>query len=166
MSNKKEKQFREITEKYGLKVRRLCFAWCYDKKQIDDLYQEVMLNIWQSLDRYKGKASIGTWVYRVTVNTALTFNRKRLLHKERFGAALPDEATLAAPQENNEENERVEKLRQAMCKLTDTERLLIGLYLEELSYKDIADIMGITTNHVGVKINRVKNKLMRVYKNG
>ncbi|RMH62561.1 MAG: RNA polymerase sigma factor [Calditrichaeota bacterium] len=167
--NKKEKLFHDVLKQYSGKIYRLCYAMVYDKSARDDLYQEVLLHLWQSLDRFRKESDIGTWVYRVTVNTALSHNRRHKRDQKIIGGALPADDGMAATDtiaEKKEQEQRLEKLHRAIRQLPEADRMLIGFYLEELSYKEIAKIMGISVNHVGVKMNRAKTKLMKVYNNG
>lgn len=157
---KQRELFQTIFREYGDKIYRLCKSYLYDANLIDDLYQEVLVNIWRSLKNFRGESNLGTYVYRVAVNTVITFNKKEKRRKSLFVIDPPGEVL----QEHSEENpsEVIEQLTRAISRLSADERIIIGLYLEELSYKEIADVIGTTTNHVGVKINRIKKKLSKI----
>ncbi|RMG26320.1 MAG: RNA polymerase sigma factor [Methanobacteriota archaeon] len=159
MMDQKER-FHTILKDYGDKIFRVCRSYLYEAHLIDDLYQEVLVNIWRSLKNFRGESNPGTYVYRVTVNTIITFNRKEKHRKSLFVDALPENIL----HEHSEESpsELIEQLTRAISRLPADERIIIGLYLEELSYKDIADVIGTNTNHVGVKINRIKKKLSKM----
>ncbi len=164
--SRREKLFRQVLDEHRDKIYRLCAAWLYDKQYTDDLYHDVLLNIWSSLDRFKERSTLSTWVYRVTVNTVITHNRTRSREKRLFADGLPEEAATLPEHDGESHSERTEKLMACVARLKKEERLLISLVLEDLSYAEIAGILGLTVNHVGVKINRVKKKLMRIYNNG
>ena len=142
-------------------IYRICLAYLYDQSQADDLYQEILLQVWKSLDSFKGAAQISTWVYRVAVNTAISYNAS---HKKSRHEPLPDvlniadDHTAAAQQKENKLN----RLHQAINQLEEQDRLLISLVLEDMSYKEIAEITGSNTNNIGVRISRIKARLLKI----
>jgi RNA polymerase sigma-70 factor (ECF subfamily) len=114
-----------------------------------------MANVWNSLPSFRGEAKISTWVYRIAVNTALVYRRKW-----RRGEELHDVAdTRPCAQQDLERRERLALLRKAIATLAEQDRLIVTLLLEGLSYKEMAEITGLTVNHVGVKISRIKQAL-------
>jgi RNA polymerase sigma-70 factor (ECF subfamily) len=122
---------------------------------VDDLFQEVMTNVWNSLPSFRGEAKISTWLYRIAVNTALIHRRKR-----KPSEALVDVADQrASVHQDLERRERLEALHRAIARLGDQDRLIVSLLLEGLSYREIGDITGITVNYVGVKLSRIKQTL-------
>ncbi len=159
----KKENFEAIVTQYQDKIFRICQAYAYYPGLTDDLYQEVLLNLWSSLSSFKGEAKFTTWMYRVTVNTAISFNRKEKTYQGKnmgeYSGQLADS--------NDEKNEKLEtesqleRMHQAISELPAEERLIIGLYLEDLAYKEIAEVIGATTNLVGVKINRIKERLTK-----
>ncbi|MEM6799839.1 MAG: RNA polymerase sigma factor [Bacteroidota bacterium] len=150
-------QFTEIFHSQKEKIYRLCRAMIYDRSYVDDLFQEVMSNVWKSLKNFKGKSSIDTWVYRIAINTSITFNKrqKRISSKE---AEIQE--NYAAVEEGD--NEQLQILYQAISRLEAHEKTIIGLYLEDFSYKEIAEILGISTSNVGVRLSRVKQKISTI----
>ena len=151
----RERQFLELFERNKASIRRLCYGYLNSPSEVDDLFQEIMTNVWHSLPSFRGEAKISTWVYRIAVNTALVY-RKKWKH----GEELPEivDATPCA-HSTLEERERLAALHAAIATLPDQDRLVITLLLEGLSYKEIADVTGITVNYVGVKISRIKDTL-------
>jgi len=138
-------------------------AYLYDKGEVDDLYQEILFSVWKSLDSYKGAAQISTWIYRVAVNTAINYNIK---HKKQQHLVLPETLNIAAEEKNPKQEEaQFKKLRYCIQQLEAQDRLIISLVLEDKSYKDIAEITGSNTNNVGVKINRIKARLLKLMEN-
>ena len=156
----KEKVFSEVYAFYKGRIKRICYGYIYESQQVEDLFQEIMINIWNSLDRFRGESNIGTWVYKVAVNTALLYNRKiKFYSKIKLSV---QEIGINTDNEIDEINTREDKLKQlALCisKLQRNDRLIITLILEDLSYEQVSEIIGITPNHVGVKVNRIKKKL-------
>ncbi|MDA7716934.1 RNA polymerase sigma factor [bacterium] len=166
MENKKNEQlFAEVITLHKDKIYRICYAYLYDKNLVDDLYQEVLINVWNGLKRFKGNAQLSTWLYRVTLNTTITFNKKNKAHKQLFKNNIPENITENIDITDTEQECRVNRLIQCVQQLKEEERIIISLVLEEISYKEIANILGIEVNNVGVRINRIKKKLLKIYNN-
>lgn len=139
-------------------------AYLYDKSHVQDLYQEILLQVWHSLDKYKGAAKLSTWIYRIAVNTAITYN---IRNKKQQLEPLPDtvHAFYEEPAQSLEKERQLAMLTRAIQQLEEQDRLIISLVLEDLSYKDIADIIGSNTNNVGVRITRIKTRLLKLMEN-
>lgn len=151
----RERQFVQLFETNRASIRRLCYGYLNSACEVDDLFQEIMTNVWNSLPSFRGEAKISTWLYRIAVNTALIHRRKRRPSEEL--PDLPDQR--ASAHQDLEHQERLESLHRAIGQLADQDRVIVSLLLEGLSYKEIADITGITVNYVGVKISRIKQTL-------
>lgn len=121
----------------------------------EDLFQEILLNAWKGIHNFKGEALFSTWLYRVALNTAITFYRKEQRQVET--ASWPPALSLAHHTADN--NEGLAAMHQAIAGLSPIDKALVMLYLEEYSYAEIGDIMGITANNVAVKMNRIKTRL-------
>ncbi|HEY2015769.1 MAG TPA: RNA polymerase sigma factor [Bryobacteraceae bacterium] len=151
----RERLFLDLFHANQSRIQRLCYGYLGSAEEADDLFQEIMTNVWNSLPSFRGEAKASTWLYRVAMNTALVYRKKR-----KRGEELTDFADeRGGPQQNLEEQERLTALRGAIAGLADQDRLIVTLLLEGLSYREIADITGITINYVGVKISRIKKSL-------
>ena len=126
----------------------------------EDLFQEIVFQLWKSFPAFKGNASTGTWLYRIALNTAISSFRKKT-PDIRYTDALPD---LAEGQPSEELAHRQEQFFAAMKHCDDSEKTIITLYLEGLSYQQIAGITGMTENNVGVRLNRIKSKIQKLIK--
>jgi len=162
MPEKGEEFFNTLVKDHHASIYRICRAYLYDTSHADDLYQEILFQIWKSFKNFKGNSSISTWVYRVAVNTAISYNLKNKRHQ--FAPLpevlqLPYEDTLAKKQE---EEQQLNQLRFCISKLELQDRLVISLVLEDKSYKEISEIVGTNINHIGVKINRIKTRLLKL----
>ena len=164
-NTKREQLFTEITTLHKDKIYRICYAYLYEKDLVEDLYQEVLINVWNGLNKFKGNAQLSTWLYRVTLNTTITFNKKNKTHQKLFQNTIPENISENLDVGDTERECRVNKLMQCVQKLKEEERILISLVLEELSYKEIADVLGIEVSNVGARINRTKKKLLKIYNN-
>lgn len=152
----KEQLFNSIVEKSRGSIYRVCLTYLRQKSEVDDLYQEIIIAVWEAMDRFKENSSWNTYIYRIAINTAIKFNL-RLRKNEQYLAKfeIPDKAE-ETPVNNDE---ALNKLHHCIHQLSDSDRILIGLVLEDLSYKAIAEILQTDINNVGVKINRVKKRL-------
>jgi RNA polymerase sigma-70 factor (ECF subfamily) len=155
----RERLFDELFAGNRARIQRLCYGYLGPGGDVDDLFQEVMINVWNGLPSFRGESRASTWLYRVAVNTALVHRRKR-----RATEPLPE--ILRDPSQGAhaslEDAERLAALRRAIASLPDQDRLIVTLLLEGLSYKEIAEITGLTVNHVGVKISRIKQALENI----
>lgn len=160
--NKKEKHFQQVFDENKDRIYRLCFSVIQNKNDADDLFQEVMINVWNNLDKFRGDSEISTWIYRITVNTALLFNKKSA-RKNEVTPAINDEKLdlIKSDMKNNniEQQELLKILYMCIGKLKRQDKIIITLLLEGLSHKEISDIVGITVNYVGVKFKRIKEVL-------
>lgn len=148
-----------IKENHG-SIYRICRAYLYDASYADDLYQEVLYQIWKSWKGFKGNSKPSTWIYRVAVNTAIGFNTK---NKRQQFDPLPDSFDVPYREtitEMQEHEQSLDKLRFCIGQLALQDRLVISLVLEQKSYKEIAEITGATLSNTGVRINRIKERLV------
>ncbi|HYW44105.1 MAG TPA: sigma-70 family RNA polymerase sigma factor [Bryobacteraceae bacterium] len=153
--SERERLFLELLGANKSRIQRLCYGYLGSAGEVEDLFQEIMTNVWNSLPSFRGEAQARTWLYRIAMNTALVYRRKR-----KRGEELTDVVDeRGGPHQDFEQQERLAALRTAIAALSDQDRLIVTLLLEGLSYREIADITGITVNYVGVKISRIKQAL-------
>jgi RNA polymerase sigma-70 factor (ECF subfamily) len=151
----REHLFSELFAGNQARIERLCYGYLGPCGEVEDLFQEIMINVWNSLPSFRGESRPGTWLYRIAVNTALIYRRKR-----RATEPLPELVDPAhGAQQTLEDRERLAALYSTIATLPDQDRVVITLLLDGLSYKEIAEITGLTVNHVGVKISRIKQVL-------
>ena len=157
----RERLFHELFADNRARIQRLCYGYLGPCGEVDDLFQEIMVNAWNSLPNFRGESRASTWLYRVAINTALIYRRKR-----RVTEPLSESREFRDPsrgaQQNLEDEERLKALRGAIATLPDQDRVIVTLLLEGLSYKEISEITGLTVNHVGVKISRIKQTLEEI----
>lgn len=156
-----ENTFLAALEQNQQRLLRVCSVYAENADDKKDLFQESLINIWQSMSSFKEESSISTWMFRITLNVCLRLQTKEVQKKERFRKL--DSITienLSAEEVDHEEHERVIKLRNCIKKLNDADKAVTTLYLEELSYKEISNITGLSENAIAVKIKRIKMKLL------
>lgn len=156
----KEILFTQVLENHKDQIYRVCWGFSEHNVDVEDLFQEVLLNVWKGIEKFKGKSSLNTWVHKVALNTCLLWkrNKKRrvVLNFTEQAVESPEMATI----ENKMiHNERIQKLMDAIRSLNKIDRSIALLLLEELSHKEIAEITGTNSNNIGVKIHRIKEKL-------
>ena len=161
MDQQLENTFLKGLEQNQQKLLRVCSVYARDADDKKDLFQEALINIWQSLPSFEEKSSLSTWMFRVTLNVCLRVQTKQAKKRERFlkWNSITIE-NMSGEEPNHEEEERLIKLRNCIKKLNDADKAVTTLYLENLPYNEIADITGLTENHVAVKIKRIKMKLL------
>lgn len=138
-------------------IIKLCRAYTNSQEDFEDYYQEVCLQIWRSKENFREESEWSTWVYRITLNVCLTLLKKQKNNSHHF---VSDTLPLEETEDNHAfSDESLNLLYAAIRKLPEIDRAVIMLYLEEKSYQEIADIIGTNPNNIGVRVNRIKNKL-------
>ena len=149
-------------DEHGSAVVKVARAYTLTAEDRQDLAQEILLQAWKSLPGFDDRASAATWFYRVALNTAMNWHRKdkprRLKQQPLLEMQYAYEETSTVAQ-HAQHRETVERLYAAIHQLPQTDAALVLLYLDELSYREMADVMGISENHIGVKLNRAKKAL-------
>ncbi|MEO0471086.1 MAG: RNA polymerase sigma factor [Bacteroidota bacterium] len=133
-------------------------AYAFTPEDQDDLFQEISLQVWRSIPNFKAESAPQTWIYRVALNTALTWQKKSRRHAADRQDFLPERQILQAVEE---EDERLNWLYAQIATLEEVDRSLALLLLDGYRYKEMAAILGISESNVGVKIHRIKQHLMR-----
>lgn len=160
MTDLSEGSFIEIIEINKDRIYRICRAYSLPPLEPQDLFQEVVCEIWSSLTSFKGNSDIRTWVYRITLNVCYRANQ---VHKRKNQQTIQLDGIQIEPSATESDDETGKKyttLRHCISQLKDLDRSIVMLHLDELPYKEIAEITGITENHVAVKIKRIKVKLL------
>lgn len=146
-----------MAEHQGI-IHKICRLYRDSREDREDLFQEITFQLWKSFPSFKGNSLISTWLYRIALNTAIASYRKEKPTID-YVETLPE--FVEEPQ-NEELILRQERLLTAMKQLSESEKAIIALYLDDLSYVQIAEILGISENNVGVKINRIKTKIQQL----
>ncbi|MBZ0242854.1 MAG: sigma-70 family RNA polymerase sigma factor [Bacteroidales bacterium] len=138
-------------------IIKLCRAYTNSQEDFEDYYQEVCLQIWRSRDNFREESAWSTWVYRISLNVCLTLLKKNKNKSQHF---VSDTLSAIETEDNyGFSDEALNLLYAAIRKLTEIDRAIIMLYLEEKSYKEIADIIGTNPNNIGVCVKRIKMRL-------
>ena len=158
--NKQEQQhlFEGIIEQHKGILFKVARAYCPDEEDRQDLIQEMMIQIWQSVHKYNDQYKITTWLYRISLNVAISYYRKNSTRTKKFTDL--NEQMMEIPVEDKSENEKqLNLLEQFISELKEIDKALMILYLEDKSHTEIAEILGMSVSNVGTKIGRIKVKL-------
>ncbi|MEO6453151.1 MAG: sigma-70 family RNA polymerase sigma factor [Ginsengibacter sp.] len=155
-----EKEFLKLIYDYQNIIYKVCKTYRDTREDQEDLFQEIVYQLWKSYPSFKGESKISSWMYRIALNTAIAIYRKPKLPVD-YVDKMPEQVHTGIGQQVSENEER---LFDALRTLNDTEKALISLFLEDFTYQEIAAITGITESNTGVRLNRIKNKLKKILK--
>ena len=160
MNNDKEHQFELLVQEHKRTIYTVCYMFSHNKAEIDDLFQEILIRLWNGFDHYEGRSSARTWIYRVALNTAINQDKKQRRRIE----TVPLTVDIDPFEADNPKTGQVRKLHDLISQLELIDRSLVLLWLEGISYDEIGAIIGITPNNVGVRLGRIKEKLVQMSK--
>ncbi len=150
-----EKEFITLLNQHQKIIYKVCNLYLQSHIDKEDLFQEVTLQAWKAYANFRGDSKFSTWLYRVALNTAITFYRKE---KKQFIYST-DELPEIAVGSYDPIEEKTKAMYAAIGELSKIDKAIVMLYLEEYSYNEISEVLGITTNNIAVKMNRIKIKL-------
>ncbi len=155
-----KEEFIELLKAHKGILYKIINAYCYDPEDRKDLEQEIVIQVWKSLDSYDSRFKLSTWIYKIALNVAISHLRKDSRRKDSF-EPMSESIFKVSIESTSEEllSERTEMLYRFINDLDKLNKALIILYLEEKSYKEIGEIMGISESNVGTKLGRIKNLL-------
>ena len=156
--SERERIFAEWLANHKGILFKVVHAYAFEHADRQDLFQEVVFQVWRSVDAFRGQSSVSTWLYRVALNTALAWTRKEGRH-QRGKEPLEAAEGLLTTSSADGRDPRVEWLYRQIAQLKEIDRSVALLLLDGVSYKEIAAIVGLTESHVGVRINRIKSAL-------
>ncbi|HEX6915417.1 MAG TPA: sigma-70 family RNA polymerase sigma factor [Chitinophagaceae bacterium] len=149
-----EKEFVDLLNRHQNIIHKICHVYMDDPHDREDLFQEITLQAWKTFRHFRGDARFSTWLYRVALNTAITFFRKEKKKITAYTHQIPDDTG-----EPNPVEEQVQAMYRAISGLSKIDKALVMLYLEDYSYKEMAAMLGITVTNVGAKMNRIRTRL-------
>ena len=156
-------EFLEIIRNYQGIVRKVCWLYFRNKDERDENFQEVLYQLWKSYPSLQDKSKLGSWIYKVSIYTSIVKIRKDV--KVSYRDEIPDSEVDVGFEDEMYRDEDVKRLHAAIATLSDIEKAIIMLHLEEKDYAEIAEITGISKTNAGVKIMRIKEKLKQLLNN-
>jgi RNA polymerase sigma-70 factor (ECF subfamily) len=155
--------FVDLVHQHRAMLYKVCNLYCFSEPDRQDLFQEIIVQLWRSYPKFRGEAKFSTWLYRIALNTAISDLRKQ---KKQFAPTDPGHlpTEIQDIQYSKEQEEQLQQLYSAINRLTEVEKALVMLYLEDKSYEEMEEILGIGQNNLRVKMNRIKEKLRKLTK--
>ena len=152
----KETEFAQIVKEHKNTIYTVCYMFSKDNDEVNDLFQEILINLWKGFASFEGRSDIRTWVYRVALNTCITIDRKK---KRRRDKEAKVEMDINLYEDNDADTKQVKKLYERINKLGVFDRTIVLLWLEGMPYDEIGQIVGISSKNVSVKLVRIREEL-------
>jgi len=149
-----ERQFAQIVAEHKSTIYTVCYMFSQDADEVNDLFQEVLVNLWKGFDKFEHRSDIRTWIYRVALNTCISLDRKK---KRAAEVRLTMDINLF--EDRDEDTKQVDMLHKRISKLQPFDRAIVLLWLENLPYEEIGKIVGISTKNVSVRLFRIREQL-------
>jgi RNA polymerase sigma-70 factor, ECF subfamily len=154
-----EKKFVNLINEHQGLIHKVCIMYENDREVRNDLFQEIVLQLWKSFPTFRGEAKISTWMYRIALNTAISGFRKET---RKIVTEDLKEIHFNISESGSESEENIQKLQWAIRQLNEIDRAMIMMALEEVPYEEIAETIGISQNNVRVRMNRIREKLRKL----
>ena len=152
-----ELEFEQLVRKHKSTIYTVCFMFSKDADEVDDLFQEVLINLWRGLKDFKGESKIETWIWRVSFNTCISQERKK-----KRASHIPLEMGIDLFHDKDEDTRQIQMLYRRIHQLKPFDRAIVLLWLEGMPYDEIATIVGITVKNVSVRLYRIKEELKKM----
>lgn len=153
-----EIDFAKIVREHKGTIYTVCYMFSKDEEEVADLFQDILVNLWKGFSGFRGDCSARTWIYRVSLNTCISAERK----KKRRGETVPLEMNINLFDESAEDIKQIRLLQSRISRLGPFDRAIVLLWLENLSYDEIGAIVGISTKNVSVRLFRIKEQLRKM----
>lgn len=160
MTEKKDKEieFSRLVKEHKDTIYTVCYMFSQDKDEVNDLFQDVLINLWKGYGSFRGESKLDTWIWRVSLNTCISADRK----KKKAGQRVPLDMEADFFADNDPDNSQVRQLHASISRLGLVDRAIVLLWLENLSYDEIGAIVGISAKNVSVKLVRIRQQLIRM----
>ena len=153
-----ELEFAQIVKEHKGTIYTVCYMFSKDEAEVSDLFQDILVNLWKGFPKFRGESSAGTWIYRVSLNTCLSAERK----KKRKAETIPLTMDINLFEDSDEDTRQVRMLRERIGRLGPFDRAIVLLWLENLSYDEIGAIVGISAKNVSVRLVRIREQLKKM----
>ena len=149
-----EIEFAQIAREHKGTIYTVCYMFSNNEDDVADLYQEILVNLWKGFTKFRGESNIRTWIYRISLNTCISFERK----KHRKVDTIPLTMDINLFEDSDDDTKQVQLLKNRINKLGPFDRAIVLLWLENLSYDELGNIVGITAKNVSVRLVRIKEQ--------
>ena len=160
MKNQQEELFTQLVREHKSTIYTVCYMFSHDEEEVNDLFQEVLINMWKGMDGFREESKFSTWIYRVALNTCLMQERKK--KREVPKIPLSVNINLFDDDDDDANTRQTRQLHQRISKLEFVDRAIVMLWLEGMSYDEIGSVVGITTRNVATKLFRIKEQLKKM----
>lgn len=154
-----EEQFARLVREHKNTIYTVCYMFSQDEEEVNDLFQETLINMWKGIASFREESKISTWIYRVALNTCLLQERK----KKKEVKTVPLSMDINFFEDNDANSSQVRQLHERIGKLGLVDRAIVMMWLEDMSYDEIGAVMGISAQNVGVKLFRIKEQLKKIH---
>ena len=158
MKNQQEELFAQLVREHKSTIYTVCYMFSHDEEEVNDLFQEVLINMWKGMDGFREESKFSTWIYRVALNTCLMQERK----KKREVSKIPLSMNINLFEDDDANTRQTRQLHQRISKLDYVDRAIVMLWLEGMSYDEIGSVVGISTRNVATKLFRIKEQLKKM----
>ena len=152
-----ESEFEQTIKENAGVLHKLCRVYTYNADEYEELFQEMLVQVWRSTENFRGEAKISTWIYQICINTALSFRSKLARSKTRFEPL--DGKIFVQPAFDTLKDEQLQRIYTAIRELKPIDRAVVSLYLDDKSYEETAQILGISKTNVATRLMRLKKLL-------
>ena len=156
--NELELEFAQIVKEHKGTIYTVCYMFSKDEAEVSDLFQDILVNLWKGFAKFRRESSYGTWIYRVSLNTCISAERK----KKRKAETIPLTMDINLFEDSDEDTRQVRMLRERIGRLGPFDRAIVLLWLENLSYDEIGAIVGISAKNVSVRLVRIREQLKKM----
>ena len=151
-----ETEFARMVRAHKETIYTVCYMFSKDADEVSDLFQEVLINLWNGLEQFRGESKMDTWVYRVSLNTCISWDRKKKY------TTVPLTMEINLFEDSDDDTRQIQMLYKRIHQLKPFDRAIVLLWLENMSYEEIASIVGITAKNVSVRLYRIKEQLKQM----
>lgn len=153
-----ELEFARVVREHKGTIYTVCYMFSNDADEVADLYQDILMNLWKGFPKFRGESNVRTWIYRVSLNTCISAERKNRRKVE----TLPLSLDINLFEDSDDDAKQVQMLRERITKLGPFDRAIVLLWLENISYDEIGSIVGISPKNVSVRLVRIREQLKKM----
>lgn len=153
-----EQEFTKVVREHKGTIYTVCYMFSKDEDEVADLFQEILINIWKGFENFRGDSSMRTWIWRISFNTCVSYEKK----KSRMGSTIPLSLNISLFDDSDEDTRQIKMLQKRIRQLGPFDRAIVLLWLDDLSYAEIGEIVGISEKNVSVRLVRIREQLKKM----
>ena len=153
-----EQEFTKVVREHKGTIYTVCYMFSKDEDEVADLFQEILINIWKGFENFRGDSSMRTWIWRISFNTCVSYEKR----KSRRGSTIPLSLNINLFDDSDEETRQIKMLQKRIRQLGPFDRAIVLLWLDDLSYAEIGEIVGISEKNVSVRLVRIREQLKKM----